>query len=38
MNITEALDLLRRYNSEVFHITHAMTGSKVMRRMADDLG
>ena len=38
MNITEALDLLRRYNSEAFHITHAMTVSKVMRRMADELG
>ena len=38
MNITEALDLLRRYNSEAFHITHALTVSKVMRRMADDLG
>ena len=38
MNYTEALDLLRRYNSEAFHITHALTVSKVMRRMAEELG
>jgi len=24
MNYTEALDLLRKYNSEAFHITHAL--------------
>jgi len=38
MNYTEALELLRRYNSEAFHITHALTVSKVMRRMANELG
>ena len=38
MNYTEALALLRRYNSEAFHIIHALTVSKFMRRMADALG
>ena len=38
MNYTEALALLRQYNSEAFHITHALTVSKVMRRMAEELG
>ena len=38
MTYTEALTLLRQYNSEAFHITHALTVSKVMRRMADALG
>jgi len=38
MNYTEALALLRQYNSEAFHITHALTVSKVMRRMANELG
>ena len=38
MNYTEALALLRQYNSEVFHITHALTVSKVMHRMANELG
>jgi len=38
MTYEEALSLLRRYNSEVFHITHALTVSKVMRRMAIELG
>ena len=34
----EAMALLRRYNSEPFHLCHALTVSKVMRRMADALG
>ena len=34
----EAMALLRRYNSEPFHLCHALTVSKVMRRMADQLG
>ena len=38
MNYDEAMALLRRYNSEPFHINHAITVSKVMRRMADELG
>ena len=38
MTYEEAFSLLRQYNSEAFHITHAITVSKVMRRMADELG
>ena len=38
MTYEEAFSLLRQYNSEAFHITHALTVSKVMRRMADELG
>ena len=38
MNYDQALALLRRYNSEPFHLNHAITVSKVMRRMADSLG
>lgn len=38
MTYDEAFALLRRYNSEPFHICHALTVSKVMRRMACDLG
>ena len=34
----EAMALLRRYNKEPFHLCHAITVSKVMRRMADALG
>ena len=34
----EAMALLRRYNSEPFHLCHALTVSKVMRHMADALG
>ena len=30
--------MLLRYNSEPFHITHALTVSNVMRRMANELG
>ncbi len=37
MTYDEALSLLRTYNTEAFHITHALTVSKVMRRMADAL-
>ena len=35
MTYDEAFALLREYNSEPFHITHALTVSNVMRRMAD---
>ena len=38
MTYDEAFALLRKYNSEPFHITHALTVSNVMRRMAGDLG
>ena len=38
MNYEQALALLRQYNTEAFHLTHAVTVSKVMRRMADALG
>ena len=38
MPYDEAFALLREYNSEPFHITHALTVSNVMRRMADELG
>ena len=38
MTYTDAMALLRQYNSEPFHLAHAITVSKVMRRMADALG
>ena len=38
MTYDEAMALLRRYNSEPFHLCHALTVSKVLRRMADALG
>ena len=38
MTYDEAMALLRRYNSEPFHLCHALTVSKVMRRMAQELG
>ena len=38
MTYDEAMALLRRYNSEPFHLCHALTVSKVMRRMASELG
>ena len=38
MTYDEAFSLLRTYNAEAFHITHALTVSKVMRRMAAQLG
>ena len=38
MNYDEAFALLRRYNAEPFHLNHAITVSKVMRRMANELG
>ena len=38
MTYEEAMALLRRYNKETFHLCHAITVSKVMRRMADALG
>lgn len=38
MTYEQAFELLRRYNSEPFHLCHALTVSKVMRRMAQELG
>ena len=38
MTYDEAMALLRQYNRESFHICHAITVSKVMRRMAVSLG
>ncbi|MBR2942969.1 MAG: HDIG domain-containing protein [Clostridia bacterium] len=38
MNYEQAMALLRQYNKETFHICHAITVSKVMRRMANELG
>lgn len=38
MTYEQAMALLRRYNSEPFHLIHAITVSKVMRRMAEQLG
>ncbi|MBQ2834427.1 MAG: hydrolase [Clostridia bacterium] len=38
MKYDEALSLLREYNKEPFHILHGITVSKVMRRMACELG
>ena len=38
MTYDEAFSLLRTYNAEAFHITHALTVSKVMHRMAAELG
>lgn len=38
MTYEQAFELLCRYNSEPFHLCHALTVSKVMRRMAQELG
>lgn len=38
MTYEQAFALLRQYNSDSFHICHALTVSKVMRRMAQQLG
>ena len=38
MNYEQAMALLRQYNSEPFHLCHAITVSKVMRRLAVELG
>ena len=38
INRDEALALLRKYNSEPFHIQHALTVEGVMRWFANDLG
>lgn len=38
MTYEQAMALLRQYNSESFHLCHAITVSKVMRRMANELG
>lgn len=40
MNITrdDALELLKKYNKEEFHIIHALTVEGVMRYFADELG
>ncbi len=34
----QALDLLRKYNKEPFHILHALTVEAVMRQLANELG
>ena len=34
----EAIQLLKRYNSEPFHVQHGLTVEKVMRWFANDLG
>ena len=38
MNYEQAMALLRQYNKESFHLVHAITVAKVMRRMAVELG
>ena len=38
INRAEALELLKKYNSEPFHILHALTVESVMRWFANDLG
>ena len=38
MNYQQAMALLRQYNKEPFHLVHAVTVAKVMRRMATELG
>lgn len=38
INREQALELLRRYNKEPFHIQHALTVEAVMRRYAEKLG
>ena len=38
MTREEAIALLRKYNEDPFHIRHALTVGKVMRRMAAELG
>ena len=38
MNYEQAMALLRQYNKEPFHLVHAITVAKVMRRMAAELG
>ena len=38
MNYEQAMALLRQYNKEPFHLVHAITVAKVMRRMATELG
>ena len=38
MTREEALALLRQYNQEEFHVRHAITVGRVMRRMAQELG
>lgn len=38
LNRTEALELLKKYNQEPFHIQHALTVEGVMRWYAGELG
>ena len=38
MNYESAMALLRQYNKEPFHLIHAITVAKAMRRMANELG
>ncbi len=37
-NRNQALDLLKKYNQEPFHIRHALTVEAVMKEFADELG
>lgn len=38
MNREEALELLKKYNKEEFHIRHALTVEGVMKYFAKELG
>lgn len=38
LNREQALELLKRYNQEPFHIQHALTVEGVMRWYANELG
>lgn len=38
LNRTEALELLKKYNKDSFHLKHALTVEAVMREMANTLG
>ena len=34
----QALELLKKYNKEPFHLLHALTVEAVMRQLAEELG
>ena len=38
MNRNEAIELLKKYNKEEFHIRHALTVEGVMKYFAKELG
>ena len=38
MNRENAIELLKKYNKEEFHIRHAITVEQVMKYFAKDLG